>query len=344
MIASYISRKFEFMYKLRFPLITLLMSLAACTTDTVKQPDTERIVEPPAVAVSKPDFNEDSAYAHVKFQCDQGPRIPGTKAHARVVEYFTQQLKTYTDTVIVQQAPIRTFDGKQFNMKNIVASFNPDVPNRVLLCAHYDTRPWADGDTTDKYQPFISANDGPSGAGVLLEVARQLQLANTNMGIDIVLFDMEDYGQEQDDNRYPQQNNTWCLGSQYWARNPHKAGYTARYGILLDMVGGKDAVFPKEGTSVQYAYKQQESIWRAAAQLGYTNFTQAQTNPTIDDHLYINELAGIPTVDIVHYLIEKSNYPDYHHSQNDNMQVIDKNTLKQVGTVVLYTVMNNMVE
>lgn len=315
----------------------LIAGLWSCTGNNTDK-ENNKVQETEQVRPTLPLFDADSAYSFVKWQCDIGPRIPGSKAHALAVQYFYQKLAAYTDTVMIQKAPVKTFDGNTFTMQNIIASFNPENKNRILLCAHYDTRPWADGEENDKYKPFMSADDGPSGVGVLLEVARQLQILKTSAGVDIVLFDMEDYGQEQDDTRYGQQQNTWCLGSQYWARNPHTTNYTARYGILLDMVGGRNAIFPLEGTSLQYAQSQQRIIWDAAASLGFDNFTNAQTNPTIDDHLYINTLAGIPTVDIVHYDVSKPDYPSWHHRQSDTMDNIDKTTLQRVGQLVIYMV------
>ncbi len=331
----YICTKMKNMQTKYFLGATLAIFFAACGNNP-KESNDDTNTKTEVAKIVLPEFDADSAYMWVKAQCDFGPRIPGTKAHADAVTFLSGKLKTYTDTVIIQKAPVKTFDGKAFTMQNIIASFNPSNTNRVLLCAHFDTRPWADGEETDKYKPFMSADDGPTGAAVLIEVARQLQKQNTQLGVDIILLDMEDYGQEQDDTRYPQQESTWCMGSQYWARNPHVKPYNARYGILLDMVGGQNAVFPLEGTSLQYAPSQQRTIWDAANSLGFSNFTYAQTNPTIDDHLYINTIAGIPTVDIVHYDISKSGYAFWHHRQSDTMQNIDAKTLKQVGQTILY--------
>ncbi|MEO8149245.1 MAG: M28 family peptidase [Bacteroidia bacterium] len=282
-----------------------------------------------------PQFNQDSSYAYVKAQVDFGPRIPGTKSHEQCAEYLTSKMKTYTPNVTVQNGIVKTFDGKTFTIKNIIAEFNPQLGNRILLCAHWDTRPYADGDSIDKYKPFDGADDGASGVAVLLEVARQLSIAKPNVGIDIIFFDLEDYGQEQDDKRFPQQENTWCLGTQYWAKNPHKQGYTAQYGILLDMVGGKNAVFPMEGTGMQHAPDVVKNVWALAQSLGYSNFINDQTSPTMDDHFYINTIANIPCIDIVHYDIEKRNYAYWHHRHSDNLEVIDPNTLKTVGQLLL---------
>lgn len=287
-----------------------------------------------------PQFNQDSAYAYLKTQVDFGPRIPGSKSHEQCADFLATKMKAYTSTVTVQTGSTTTFDGKTFAIKNIIAEFNPQLGNRIMLCAHWDTRPFADADSVDKYKPFDGADDGASGVAVLLEVARQLSIAKPNIGVDIIFFDLEDYGQEQDDNRFPQKENTWCLGTQYWAKNPHKAGYTAQYGILLDMVGGKNAVFPMEGTGMQYAPEVVKNVWTLAQSLGYSNFINDQTGQTMDDHYYVNTIANIPCIDIVHYDIQRRNYPYWHHTHSDNLEVIDPNTLKTVGQLLLTLLMH----
>lgn len=296
---------------------------------------------PAAPQVVVPAVSSDSAYTFLVEQLSFGPRVPGSKAHHNCEKYITNKLKSYLPNVIVQHGNTKTFDGKLFPIKNIIAQHNPHLGNRIMLSAHWDTRPFADGDSVNKYQPFDGANDGASGVAVLIEVARQLSIHKPNVGIDIVLFDMEDYGQEQDDTRYPQQQNTWCLGSQYWAANPHVPNYKAQYGILLDMVGGKDAVFPKEGTGMQFAEQVVNRVWQVAQNMGYTNFTNQITNPTMDDHYYVNTIANIPCIDIVHYDVQRPGYPSYHHTHGDNISVIDKNTLGQVGQLMLQIIFNH---
>ena len=200
-------------------------------------------------------------------------------------------------------------------------------------------KPFADQDDENSDQPFDGANDGGSGVGVLMEIARNLQNSPVNMGIDIVLFDIEDYGPPQDEQSSETEN--WGLGSQYWSRNPHLPGYRARYGILLDMVGVKDASFLMEGFSMMYAPSRVKKVWNLAAGLGYQSYFPEEYGGYItDDHYFINTIANIPTINIIH--LEKDSqsgsFFEHWHTTSDNMEHIDRNTLKVVGTVVLNVV------
>ena len=280
-----------------------------------------------------PTFNEDSAYGFIKTQVDFGPRVPGTNAHARCAEYLFSKLKSYGWDTQVQNGSVTTFDGKKFVLKNIIASYETENPNRILLMSHWDTRPWADSDTIDPQKKFDGADDGGSGVGILVEIARQVNSVKANVGIDILLDDLEDWGKNDDGG-----NNTWCLGTQYWARNPHQPGYVAQYGILLDMVGAKGATFPREGLSNEYAAYVVKKIWDKAARLGYSNYFIFLNAPSItDDHYYINTIADIPCVDIIN-MTPPGRFGAHHHTHSDNMNVIDKATLKAVGQTILEVV------
>ncbi|MFY9309006.1 MAG: M28 family peptidase [Bacteroidia bacterium] len=311
----------------------VLFSLASCGTDT-KEPEKTTPVKVEVNRVPAPDFNADSAYAFVKAQVDFGPRVPGTAAHAKCADYLVAKLKSYGLETSIQKGTVQTFDKKQFSLKNIIASFKPDAQSRILICSHWDTRPWADEDTKNADKPFDSANDGPSGVGVAMEVARQISKTQPNVGIDIIFFDLEDYGTSGN-------NESWCLGSQYWSKNLHKPNYYANFGILLDMVGGPNALFPKEKTSVDYASSAVDKVWKAAADIGYGNYfsPQVKTFVGIDDHVFVNK-AGIPCIDIIEYNQATGGFGDYHHTHKDNMDIIDKNTLKAVGQTLLEVIYN----
>lgn len=290
--------------------------------------------------IERPPFNQDSAYAFIEKQVDFGPRVPNTEGHRKTGNYLANKLRSYEFEVIEQEAVVTSFDKKKLNIKNIIGSYQPLLNNRILLFAHWDTRPFADADTENKDHPIPGANDGASGVGVLLEVARQLQIAKPSIGVDIIFFDAEDYGQPNDD--FPRQSNTWCLGSQYWCANPHKTGYTANFGILLDMVGAKNALFPKEKIiSMRYAPGIVNKVWNIAYNLGHSDYFIFEEKAYVgeDDHLYVNTLMNIPSIDIIQYDPSSGGFGDYHHTHADNMDLIDKKTLKAVGETVLATVL-----
>jgi Zn-dependent M28 family amino/carboxypeptidase len=209
-----------------------------------------------------------------------------------------------------------------------------------MLFAHWDSRPFADRDSKNKGKAILGANDGASGVGVLLEVARQIQKLKPNIGVDIFFFDAEDYGQPSSDMR-KRQAGTWCLGSQYWANNPHKANYNANFGILLDMVGASNAYFTKEAISMYYAPQIVDKVWGIASALGHGNHFVFQQTSHVgeDDHLYINKIANIPSIDIIQYDPATTAFAPHWHTHDDNMDVIDKNTLAAVGETVLATVL-----
>jgi hypothetical protein len=318
-----------------FPIL-LLTLLAACATDTPKK---EKVVKP---QVEVPTFNADSAYHFVEKQVSFGPRVISSKGWESCGDYLFNTLKKYTPYVQEQNTPLTTYDGKKHTLRNIIAEFSPEKNNRILLCAHWDTRHLADHDTENTDQPILGANDGGSGVGVLLEVARQLSLQNSSIGVDIILFDAEDYGQPESSLSTPQQH-TWCLGSQYWSNNPHKEDYYAHYGILLDMVGAPNAVFTHEAVSKHFAGSTLKKVWKTANDLGYGDYFQYQMTPQIiDDHYYINNLAHIPTIDIIEHDSEMpSGFNKHWHTHSDNMQNISKETLNSVGQTLLAIIYND---
>jgi len=290
------------------------------------------------VHITTPVFNGDSAYQFVANQVAFGPRVPNTAEHAKCAQYLADELTRFGAEVIVQEAPVTAFDNTILNAKNIIGQFNPKKNNRLLLFAHWDTRPFADHDTDPSVRntPIDGANDGGSGVGVLLEIARQIGKAGHNLGIDIIFFDAEDYGQP-DHLDLPYKADTWCLGSQYWGQHPHKDGYFARYGILLDMVGAKDALFFREQYSLQFAPDLVNRIWNKAGDLGYLNhFSFEKGGMITDDHVYVNKYRRIPCVDIIqHDPMSETSFGSFWHTHDDTMDNIDKNTLKAVGQTVL---------
>jgi glutaminyl-peptide cyclotransferase len=330
------------MYRFRplFPLILFGLFLKACTPD----PTNEATQETASASVSfdiktLPAFSADSAYHLIEKQVAFGPRVPNTKPHEDCAKWMVSYFAQYCDTVIVQEANVRAFDNTILKSKNIIASFNLTSKDRIMLSAHWDTRPFADQDSKDQDIPIAGANDGGSGVAVLMELARVMAQKKPTQGIDIFLWDAEDYGQPEN-SKFPEMKDSYCLGSQYWAKNPHQKDYTAQWGILLDMVGAVNATFMKEQQSVYYAGGLVERVWNNAATLGYASiFQNKMGDGVIDDHVYINTLAHIPTIDIIHRTeLTRSGFGSYWHTHNDNMQSIDKNVLKAVGETLLYTI------
>jgi len=311
--------------------LILFITIIACNSNN------KNVVEKkPKVKVEVPNFNSDSAYFFVEQQVNFGPRVISSKAWDNCSKYLTNKLESYNAKVIVQQAPITTYDQKNHTLRNIIGSYSPEKNNRIALFAHWDSRHVADYDTINTSKPILGANDGGSGVGVLLEIARNLNLKNPKIGVDIIFFDAEDYGQPEN-SKFPIMNDSWCLGSQHWSKNPHKQNYFAKYGILLDMVGGKDAEFWQESISSYYASNIIKKVWDVAHNIGYSNFFIYKNSPQImDDHYYVNTIAGIPTIDIIEYdPFSKTNFNKHWHTHADNMNNVDRKTLKAVGQTVM---------
>ena len=308
----------------------------------VKPQDAVVAVEPVVVV---PNFNADSAYNFIEAQLNFGPRVPSTASHRKCGDFLISKFQSYGATVIAQEFDLRAYNGDVLNARNIIAQFQPEKQQRIMLCAHWDTRPWADSDPdkANHYKPLPGANDGGSGVGVLLEIARQLAAVPSNVGVDVVLFDAEDYGlHENDSHLWSKHRHSWALGSQYWSINPHKAEYTAMYGILLDIVGAPNSQFLYEGYSTRFAEEVVYKVWQCAEKLGYGKFFINEDGGVItDDHYYVNGIRGIPCIDIINCDPESPNgFGPYHHTMKDDMDWIDKTTLKAVGQTVLTVIYN----
>lgn len=293
------------------------------------------------ITVEVPDFNADSAYQYVKAQVDFGPRVPNTKAHVACGNYLADKLAEFGAKVTNQYVDLTMYDGTVLKARNIIGSYKPDAKKRVALFAHWDSRPWADKDKDESkhHTPILGANDGASGVGVLLEIARQMQKQEPVIGIDIILFDAEDCG-APDFYEGEHEETYWCLGSQYWSRIPHVPGYNARFGILLDMVGGKGATFYREAYSMKYAKSIVDKVWRKAKETGYASFFINEDGGGVtDDHYFVNQIARIPTIDIIP-MDEDYGFGAFWHTVDDTMDVIDKSTLKAVGQTVTGVIYN----
>lgn len=320
----------QFHHQLSGIMVVLLLTLVSCGDDNANK--STKVSPPAQVAYTpkSPAFQSDSAYYFIEKQVSFGPRVTNSKAHQACGDWLVNELKKYTEQVTEQKTVVTHFDGQKLNVRNIIAAINPKATKRILLCAHWDTRPFADEDVQRKDEPILGANDGGSGVGVLLEIARVLQANPIAIGVDIVLFDAEDLGKSEHENSY-------CLGSQYWSANLHQPGYKADFGILLDMVGGANARFAWEEQSIYYAQPILKKVWEKAHLMGYgANFVYFQKGGIIDDHVYVNRNAKIPTIDIIHYdANSRSGFPEHWHTHRDNMSAIDRNTLKAVGQTLL---------
>lgn len=320
--------------------VALVLALSACGAG-VKKTQTQQADIP---SVQVPAFNADSAYLYVAEQVNFGPRVPNTSAHVSCGDYLEQRLASFGAKVTSQRMDLVGYDGGILKARNIIGAYKPELKKRIALFAHWDSRPWADNDPDEKnhHTPVLGANDGASGVGVLLEIARQLQQQSTELGIDIIFLDAEDAGNPQfDDSKHSEE--TWCLGAQYWARVPHIQGYNARFGILLDMVGGAGATFYQESTSMMYAKEHVKKVWKAAKRLGFGKFFIAEEGGGVtDDHLFINRIAKIPTLDIVPNQMDAklSSFGDRWHTVNDTMEGIDRSTLGAVGQTVMEVIYN----
>lgn len=319
--------------------VVMLVGMTACKVNSGAKPEEKKAEAPTAVQI--PVFSADSAYAFIQKQVDFGPRVPGTPAQNECAAWLAAKMRSFGAQVIVQEAMVKVFDGKSVPMKNIIAQYQPEKSNRILLMAHWDSRPFADQDPDRSVRntPIAGANDGASGTGVLLEIARCLQKQPTPLGIDLILFDVEDYGAPAD-REAEGKPEFWCLGSQYWAKNPHTPGYFARFGILFDMVGAPNAEFSQEEVSRNYAQSVVDKVWETGNNLGFGKFFSYQkTNPLIDDHLFVNQIIGIPSIDIIQNdATTESSFGSYWHTQSDNMGNISKETLAAAGKTVVHVI------
>jgi len=284
--------------------------------------------------VTKPNFNSENAYNYVAKQVSFGPRNPNSEAHKKALEFFKTELEKFADEVQLQTFNYPGYENTELQLTNVIAKFNPQAKNRIFFCAHWDSRPRGEKDKNPEKRnlPIPGANDGASGVGILLELARILKENKVDYGIDLILFDGEDYGHESDLMNY-------CLGAKYFAAT--KKDYNPHFGILLDLVGDKQAEFQKEGYSIQYAREVVEMVWNIAHQIGATTFSDFETYPIYDDHFPLNQ-ANLKTINIVDIDLigADSQNPrrNYWHTQNDTMENISKETLQQVGNVLVHLI------
>lgn len=272
---------------------------------------------------TKPDFDAQNAFLHLQKQCEFGPRVPGTGNHIKCRDYLVVTLQKSADRVSQQPFQTRLEQGKPaVTCYNIIANFQPNNTRRILLCAHWDTRPWADRDPNpaNHNKPVMGANDGASGVAVLLEMARLINLVAPKVGVDIVFFDAEDFGTYG-------ANESWALGSKQFAQHLVK-GYHPEFGILLDMIGDADQQLYIEQNSYKYARHVVDRVWNIAQQLDIREFIPQVSHEVYDDHLNLLD-AGIPCIDIIDF-----DYP-YWHTIDDTPDKCSPRSLENVGNVLV---------
>ena len=321
-------------------LVSVVLFMAACSNcgGDKNKPQAQQ----EAYVSNAPAFNVDSAYQFLKAQCAFGPRVMNSEAHDRCGDYIVATFKQYGATVYEQLADLKLYDGTPIKNRNIIAAFNEGAPRRIMICSHWDSRPWADHDDDEANHktPIDGANDGASGVAVLMELARQFAQKMPAIGVDLVCFDAEDCGTPEWDKADHDSEHTWCLGSQYWAGKHHKEGYVADYGILLDMVGGPNSVFLKESFSIQMAPAVTDKVWAAGQRIGYANYFVSDIAGFVtDDHVPVNQ-CGIPCTDVIASDRNSGGFCHTWHTMADNVNNIDLNVLKAVGQTmmeVIYT-------
>ncbi len=271
---------------------------------------------------SPPQFDGKEALGYLREQCDLGPRNPGSEGHERCKKYLLDKLRRYTNFVKIQEFVYQDMDQRtKLELTNIIASFYPEKKQRMFLCAHWDTRPFADKDPDSslREKPILGANDGGSGVAVLLEIAKIISQKRPKWGVDIILFDGEDYGPEDELEKF-------CLGSKYFAKN--KGQYKPEFGILLDMIGDKDLNIYKEGYSAKYAKEVVDLVWGRAHKLRVDCFHDSTKYFMYDDHVPLLE-AGIPCIDLIDF-----DYP-YWHTLQDTPDKCSPESLQKIGEVLI---------
>lgn len=323
--------------------ILSIVLLVSCKNTQVSslQEETKTHTETP---VKVPVFSRDSAFAFVGRQVAFGPRVPGSESHKAMRQWLVSKLKSYDATVTEQSFKAQTSTIGEVRAANIIAAFNPSYARRIVLAAHWDTRFAADEDDEHPDKPIDGADDGGSGVAVLLEIARILKDNPVAVGVDLVFFDAEDQGASDEGAE------SWCLGSQYWAQNPHVQGYRAEFGILLDMVGAKGATFQKEDLTgvfvpakVSRIHHHYDKLWSLARGMGKSaNFVDTRSRPITDDHYFVNLHTEIPMIDIINKPVNSmKGFGAHWHTHDDNLDIIDAGVLGTVGQVVTAYLFNS---
>ncbi len=307
-------------------LLMISLTVASCLRRAPQNQtqENEHVAQIPTVPI--PQFDGNSAFSFLVKQCDFGPRDPNSTRHEECLAYFQQQFSLHADSVVLQKFDVPGYNGTVLHLTNVIASFNLKAKTRVLLTAHWDTRPRNDQERSGpKDKPILGANDGASGVAVLLELARDFKQNPPPEGVDIILWDGEDYGKEGNLDYY-------FLGSKYWAATKLQSYYPI-FSINLDMVGDKELSLPREYNSVQYAPDIVDLVWNTAAEIGVSQFIGRVGDAISDDHLSLDNI-GIKAIDVIDFA-----YPDqtnrYWHTLEDTQDKCSGESMAAVGKVLL---------
>ncbi len=276
-------------------------------------------------------FNEQRAFEYLEKQVAFGPRNPGSEGHKACLKFLCSRFSLLADEIQLQSFTYKDANtGKEFELTNIIARFNPKIKRRIFLAAHWDTRPRADQETgSAANKPIPGANDGASGVAVLLEIAHVLKESRPNVGVDLILFDGEDYGLSGHLEEY-------FLGSRHFAKNYEKLGYKHEFGILIDMIGDARLNIKREGYSQQYLPWLVDYVWQTAQSMGFSEFSDEFLGYVDDDHVPLLK-AGIPCIDIIDF-----EYPDqtnkFWHTLQDTPDKCSPQSLGIVGSVLLQVI------
>lgn len=282
--------------------------------------------------VVPPQYDAERAFSYLNTICDFGPRPSGSQAMVGQREYLVDFFGRQGADVQLQRFPARHPEtGQTIEMANVIARWHPQRAKRFLLCAHYDTRPYPDRDRFNPRGRFIGANDGASGVAALMELTHQIAQLPEDVGIDIVLFDGEELV-------YQERRDEYFLGSTHFARqyrdDPPQIPYRA--GVLLDMVGDKELTIYYERNSWKYAREVSRSIFATASDLGVREFIPRLRHEVRDDHLPLNQIAGIPTVNLIDFDYPRPGVgaPRYWHTTQDIPEHCSGESLAKVVYVV----------
>ncbi len=314
----------------RYLIAAFLVFILGCNSARQPQPVPASDSTQAAKTADVPVFDGKKSFEYLVAQCDFGPRVPNTPAHEKCLAWMQKEVQQYADAVNLQPFTHTGYEGQTLSMTNLIASFNLKATTRILLLAHWDSRPRADQDPDPKKrnQPILGANDGASGVAVLMEIARHLKEQPPAVGVDMLFDDGEDYGKEGD-------NANYLLGARYFADHLPQ-NFHPYYGILLDMVGDKELEIMKEPYSIQYAPDVVNLVWSTAKQLGVYQFSDREQRAVLDDHLPLDQV-GIRTIDLIDF-----QYPDgtnrYWHTTADTPDKCSAESLEAVGKVLMYVI------